>query len=164
MLPVTGKTIAEAQAALRNLLAKHFDSPEVSVDVKQYNSKVFYVITEGAGQGDNIRRVPITGHDTVLDALSAINGLSQVSSRKIWIARPSPSDPAKGTVLPVDYEAITQRGATATNYQVLPGDRIFIAEDPAVAKNNALSKQTAPIERVLGLMALATSVLRNVVP
>ena len=36
--------------------------------------------------GDNIRRVPITGNDTVMDALSSVNGLSQVSSTTIWVA------------------------------------------------------------------------------
>ena len=107
----------------------------MAVSVRQFNSKVFYVITEGvgAGTGDNIRRVPITGNETVLDALTVVNGLSPVSSKKICISRLYASNPEKGTVLPVDYAAITRRGATATNYQILPGDRIFIAEDPLLA-------------------------------
>ena len=111
-LEVTGKTIAEATSALEKHLTKYFDSPEVAVEVKQFNSKVFYVITEGvgAGAGDNIRRVPITGNDIVLDALSVVSGLSQISSKKIWISRPSASNPEKGTVLPVDYAAITAAG------------------------------------------------------
>jgi len=75
-----------------------------------YNSKVYYVITQGAGLGDNVRRVPITGNDTVLDALAAVKGLSQVSSTRMWIARPSPSNPRNGKILPVDYAGITQRG------------------------------------------------------
>ena len=112
--------------------------------------------------GDNIRRVPITGSDTVLDALSTVNGLSQVSSKKMWIARPSAANSAKGKILPVDYVGITQRGATATNYQILPGDRLFIAEDKTVAVNNWLAKKTAPIERVLGLISLGASTIRNV--
>ena len=61
-------------------------------------------------------------------ALSQINGMPQVSSKKIWIARPSATDSKKGTILPVDYDAITSRGATATNYQLFPGDRLFIAD------------------------------------
>jgi polysaccharide biosynthesis/export protein len=165
-LQVTGMTIAEATAALKKRLTKYFDSPEPAVDVKQFNSKVFYVITEGvgAGAGDSVRRVPITGNDFVLDALSVIGGLSQISSKKIWVARPSASNPEKGLVLPVDYEAITRRGATATNYQLFPGDRVFIAQDPLTARNNELAKETASIERVLGLIGLATSVLQNFMP
>ena len=143
-------------------LSKYVDSPEVSVDVIAYNSKVYYVITQGAGLGDNVRRVPITGNDTVLDALGAINGLSQVSSTKMWIARPSPSNPAHGTILPVDYAGITQRGATATNYQIMPGDRLFIAEDRTTAFNNWLTKETMPIERVLGTISLGTATIEGI--
>ena len=73
--------MTEIRADLQKHLAQYFDSPEASVDVIAYNSKVYYVITEGAGLGDNVRRVPVTGNETVLDALSAVNGLSQVSRR-----------------------------------------------------------------------------------
>jgi polysaccharide biosynthesis/export protein len=154
---ISGKTIAEAREAIEKHLAKFFVSPEVSVDVQAYNSQVYYVITDGAGLGDNVRRMPISGNETALDAIAAIGGLSQLSGKKIWIARPSAASAEKGTVLPVDYTAITQRGATATNYQILPGDRIFIESDPVIAANNNLGKMTAPIERTLGLLSLETS-------
>jgi polysaccharide export outer membrane protein len=125
---VMGMTVEEAQKAIEKHLAKYLESPEVSVDVTECRSKLFYVITQSSSQGDSVRRVPSTGNETVLDAIGQINGLSQLSSRRIWIARPSASSPEKGTILSVDWDAITSRGATATNYQVLPGDRIFIAE------------------------------------
>jgi polysaccharide biosynthesis/export protein len=162
IVQVMGKTIEEAAAAVEKQLTKYFVSPDVSVEVKQYNSKVFFVITEGAGMGDNIRRVPITGSDTVLDALSAVNGLSQVSSKRIWISRPSRTNPAKGKILTVDYAGITKRGATATNYQIRPGDRLFIAEDKSIALNNWVTKKTATLERVLGLISLGASTADNV--
>jgi polysaccharide biosynthesis/export protein len=97
----------------------------------------------------------------VLDAVASIGGLSQLSGRKIWIARPSAANAEKGTVLPVDYAAITQRGATATNYQIMPGDRLFIEGDPLIAANNNLSKKTAPLERALGLLGLKAATFRN---
>jgi polysaccharide biosynthesis/export protein len=159
-LLISGKTIDEACQAVEKHLAKFFVSPEVSVDVLGYNSQVYYVITDGAGMGDNVRRIPIAGNETVLDAVAAVGGLSQLSGKKIWIARPSAANAEKGTVLNVDYEGITQRGAAATNYQILPGDRLFIAGDEIVAKNNNLGKKTAPIERALGLLALKSSTFR----
>jgi polysaccharide biosynthesis/export protein len=159
---VMGKTVEEAKTAVEKQLSKRLVSPEASVEIKQFNSKVFYIVSQGAGMGDNIRRVPITGSDTVLDALSAVNGLSQLSSKKMWIARPSPANPAKGKILPVDYVGITQHGATATNYQILPGDRLFIAEDKTIAVNNWLTKTTAPIERVLGVISLGAATIRTV--
>jgi polysaccharide export outer membrane protein len=160
-LPVAGKTITEIKLDLQKHLAQYFDSPEVAVDVRQFNSKVFYVITEGAGLGDNIRRVPITGSDTVLDALSAVNGLSQVSSAKMWIARPAPGGFGCEQILPVDYVAIVQGGSSATNYQLMPGDRLFIAQDELVSFNSFLNKLTAPIERMLGIASLGTSSVRS---
>jgi polysaccharide biosynthesis/export protein len=103
---------------------------------------------QGAEQGDVVRRVPITGNDTVLDALSTFNGPVQLSGKKMWIARPSPSNPAEGTILPVDYAAIVQRGATASNYQIMPGDRLFIAEDKTQAADNPAPKKAGSAERM----------------
>jgi polysaccharide export outer membrane protein len=162
MVQVMGKTVEEATAAVQRQVAKYLTSAEVSIHVIAYNSKVYYIITEGAGLGDNVRRVPITGNDTVLDALAAINGLSQVSSKKMWIARPSPTNAVNGTILPVDYAGITQRGATATNYQIMPGDRLFIAEDRTTAVNNWVAKKTTSIERVLGLISLGAATVESI--
>ena len=164
LVQVAGKTVAEARLAVQKQLEQFLASPELSVEVVAFNSKVYYVITQGAGMGDTVRRLPITGNETVLDAIANVNGLSQLSSKRMWIARPSPSHPDKGTVLPIDWDAITQRGATASNYQVMPGDRIFIAEDPTIALNNSLAVKTAAWERVLGLAGLMESVLRGLLP
>jgi protein involved in polysaccharide export with SLBB domain len=161
MVPVSGKTITEIRTDIAKQLSKYFDSPEVSVDVIGFNSKVFYVITEGAGLGDNVRRVPITGNETVLDALSVVNGLSQVSSTKIWIARPAPGGFGCEQILPVDYEAVARGGSAATNYQVMPGDRVFIAEDNVTAFNTYLAKVVMPVERLLGIASLGASSVRS---
>jgi polysaccharide export outer membrane protein len=161
LLQVAGKTVTEIKLDLQKHMSQYFDSPEVSIDVVAYNSKVFYVITEGAGLGDNVRRVPITGNETVLDALSAVNGLSQVSSTTIWIARPAPGGYGCEQILPVDYDAISRGGSSATNFQVLPGDRVYIAEDSITTFNTFLSKVTQPIERLLGTSALGSSTIRG---
>jgi polysaccharide export outer membrane protein len=158
---VAGKTLAEAQRAVESQLARYLDSPAVSVDVAAYNSKAYYIITEGASQGDNVVRVPVTGNETVLDAIAQVQGLSQLSGKEIWIARPAPGGYGCEQHLPVDWDAVTRGASTATNYQVLPGDRIFIAEDGLVATNNFIAKLTAPLERLLGTATLGTSSVRN---
>ena len=126
-----------------------------------YNSKVYYVITQGAGLGDNVRRLPITGNETVLDAISQVNGLSQVSSKKIWIARPAPHNFGCQQILPIEWDAITQGAQTATNYQLLPGDRLYVAEDELMTFTNVMAKVTAPIERIAGIIALGNSTIRG---
>jgi len=155
---LAGKTVAEARVAIQEHLAQYFDNPEVSIEVVGYNSKVYYIITEGASLGDNVVRVPITGNETVLDAVSMIGGLSQLSSKRIWIARPAPGGFGLEQVLPVDWDAITRGASAATNYQVLPGDRIFIAEDRLVAFTNFTA---APVERILGAATLGSSSARS---
>jgi polysaccharide export outer membrane protein len=158
---VAGKTLTEVKLALEKHLSQFLDSPEIFVDIAGYNSKVYYIITEGAGQGDNVVRVPITGNETVLDAISQIRGLSQLSSTDIWIARPAPARFGCQQIMPVDWEAITKGGMTATNYQIMPGDRVFIAQDETVAWTNFIAKVTGPIERVTGLAGLGSSTIRN---
>ena len=108
-----------------------------------------------------MRRIPVTGNETVLDAIAAVQGLSPVSSKEIWVARPGKGEFGCEQILPVDWMAITRGGSTATNYQILPGDRVFIAEDGLVGFNNFLTKLTAPVERLLGIASLSTSTVRS---
>jgi polysaccharide biosynthesis/export protein len=153
-IPVVGLTLAQAKETIERHLAQALEDPEVAVDVFAYNSKVYYVITEGAGLGDAITRFPITGNETVLDAMSNIAGTTSVSSKKIWIARPVPhTDQIQ--ILPVDWKGITASGVAATNYQILPGDRVFVAEDHMVALDTKLGKLMAPWQRVMGFSLLS---------
>ena len=154
---VVGMTVAEAKQAIEEHLAQDLDEPEVSLDVFAYNSKVYYVITQGAGLGDGVFRFPITGNETVLDAISQINGLEQVSSKRIWIARAGRDSQGCHQIFPVDWNAVTQNGDTETNYQILPGDRVYIAEDKLIAFDTCLGKLTAPLERIMGFTLLGTN-------
>ena len=158
---VTGKTVTEARLMIERQLAQYFDAPQVAVEVGAFNSKNYFVITAGAGLGDHINSFPITGNETVLDAISQMHGLSQVSSKTIWVARPAPGSVGCEQILPVDFDAVTRGGSTATNYQVLPGDRIYIVSDDMVAFNNFIHKATAPIEKLLGVTGLGTTTIRN---
>lgn len=154
---VTGLTIDEAREAIEKQLSEYLEDPQVVVDIFAYNSKKYYVITQGAGFGDNVVTAPITGNETVLDAVATIGGLSQLSSKKIWIARPAPNGVGCEQVLPVNWDDITQGASTATNYQLLPGDRLFIAQDPYLYFDRALQKLTAPWERLFGWVSLGTA-------
>jgi polysaccharide export outer membrane protein len=159
MVHLAGKTLVEAKLAIQQHLTQFLDSPEAWVDMAAYNSKVYYIITEGAGMGDNVVRVPVTGNETVLDAISQVRGLSQLSSKNIWIARPAPAGFGCEQVLPVAWDAITKGASTATNYQILPGDRIFIANDRTIALTNWVNKTIAPVERLFGFTSLGTQLV-----
>ena len=138
---VAGLTLEQAKAAVEAQLSKYLYRPEVSLDVAAYNSKLYYVISDGAGSGESVLPLPSTGNETVLDAVSKAGGLSPVSSKKrIWVARPAPAGCDADQIMPVDWVNITQRGETATNYQVLPGDRVYVMSQPAIGLDNLLAK------------------------
>jgi len=124
---VGGKTVEEARAALEEHLSQFFDSPEVDVAVAAYSSKVYYVTTEGAGLREKTLRVPISGDETVWDVVSQIDGLPPSSDKDVWIARPPADGSGPDQILPVDWNAIARGGASPTNYQIMPGDRIHVA-------------------------------------
>jgi len=147
---VIGMTVAQARMAVQEHLKQFFDTVDISLEVNGYNSKIYYIVTQGAGLGDGVYRFPITGNETVLDAISQINGLQRVSSKRIWVARPT--DTAGGTQrLEVNWEDITANANACSNYQILPGDRVFVAEDCLIAVDTAFGKFIAPIERVFGI-------------
>lgn len=171
-VPVAGLTLDQAAEAIRNHLLqnpelKKFatapDSLIVILDVIAYNSKRYYVIFDGAGIGETVLPFPITGSETVLDAISNVGGLSDVASkRNIWVARRTPHMGQPWQILPVDWVGITQHGVTLTNYQVLPGDRIYVKAQRLVTIDRALARVLAPVERVLGVTLLGTNTVNQI--
>lgn len=160
---IAGMTIEEATATVERHLADHLDDPKIAIDVFGFNSKFYYVIFEGGGLGDRVIRFPFTGNETVLDALSNVEGLSSVSSKQMWVARPGRNEFGGEQIMPVDWRSVAMRGDVRTNYQLLPGDRLFVAEDGLIAYDNRMAKALAPVERLAGLTVLITNAVQRLV-
>jgi polysaccharide export outer membrane protein len=160
---LVGMTMEQARTAIETHLSQYLQDPQVSVDVLGYNSKVYYVVTQGAGLGDHVVVLPAKGNETVLDAIGEIQGMASNQSTRMWVARPGKNNCQGDQILPVDWLAVTQRGETATNYQLLPGDRLYVSEDKLVAIDTKLGKIISPMERVLGFTALATQTTSGLV-
>lgn len=158
---VTGMSLEEVRYALEQHLARFINQPEVVVDVLAYNSKAVYVITDGGGFGERVQKLPVTGNETVLDAIASIEGLSEVSSKRIWVARPAPAGTDAAQIMDVHWQAITQEGITSTNYQLFPGDRVYISADKMIRTDNFIAKATAPLERIAGFVLLGSSVQKT---
>jgi polysaccharide export outer membrane protein len=160
---LAGYTLDEAKAVIEAHLSHYLQAPEVSVDVFSYNSKAYYIVTSGAGFGEQVFRFPSTGNETVLDALSQIGGLPPVASLcKIWLARPAPAGAGCYQVLPINWKTLTRGGETDTNYQLFPGDRIFVDSDPMVRFDTYIARLYTPIERMFGLTLLGSTVIHTV--
>ena len=167
---VAGLTLDQVRENITGFLAYWFgDKPEaflVIVDVAAYNSKSFYIVTDGAGYGEQVYRFPIVGSETVLDAISQIQGLPAVASRRhVWVARRSPNgcSPANPeSVLPVNWCAITQYGDTRTNYQMMPGDRLYVKAQPLITTSNWIQKALAPVNEILGATLLGSETQNSI--
>jgi protein involved in polysaccharide export with SLBB domain len=128
-LQVAGKTVEEIAQAVRAFVeaqakdAKDKDVGPIVVRVVTRVSKVYYVLGEVNAPG----AFTLNGRETVLDGLIAAGGLSDRASRRnIILSRPTRPDGCR-VVLPICWREIVQLGDTSTNYQLLPGDRIFVA-------------------------------------
>lgn len=158
---VAGLTIEEAEAAIAQHLASSILDPQVNIELITPLSKVYYVVLDGGGYGEQVARLPLVGGETVLDAISQVGGLPpNASKRRIWVVRPG-AECGDERVLPVDWNAIVYHGRTETNYQIFPGDRIYIASDCWIASDNLIAKVTAPFVRVLGFVNLGHSTVRT---
>lgn len=122
-LIVAGKTVPEIQEMVKTAVeVKTKDPGFISVRLVSRQSKVFYVLGEVNAPG----AFQLSGRETVLDALMVAGGLTdRASSNNIILSRPSKPDECR-TVLPVCYDNIVLLGDTTTNYQIAPGDRIFV--------------------------------------
>ena len=146
-------TLSEAKEALEKHLQQYLQELQVTVDVAAYNCKVYYVILDGAGEGDRVIRLPITGGETVLDALSQVGGLTGHSVLKVWIARPILDQQNQQRLLPINWIDISQLGIQSTNYELLPGDRLYI-------RGHALTRETSFAD-TSGVILLSANAIRN---
>ena len=134
------------------------NSDRVFVDVASYNSQVYYVLGDVNASG----RFPHTGNETVLDALQYAGGLDpNASVNNIRVVRPAPPGACCAQTLPVNYAAITQAGDTTTNYQLLPGDRIFVYRDPIVRTTIFVNRLAAPFNTVVNTILTYSFGVRN---
>lgn len=122
------------------------DTDRVFVDVTAYNSKNYYVLGDVLIPG----KLPITGNETVLDALEYAGGLLPTAApQNIRLVRPAPPGACCEQLLPVNLAAITNGGDPTTNYQLMPGDRLVVHRDPIVRLTVFLDRMVAPYQAVI---------------
>jgi polysaccharide biosynthesis/export protein len=123
LLMVAGRTIEEIDALVRGAVeAQTKNAGAITVRVLVRQSKVYYVLGNVNAPG----AFQLTGRETVLDGIIAAGGLNDRASRRhIIMSRPTAPDSCR-LVLPICYREIVQHGDTTTNYQLAPGDRIFV--------------------------------------
>ena len=97
--------------------------------------------------------MPITGNETVLDAINYAGGLIPTAApQNIRLVRPAPPGACCEQVLPVNLAAIISAGDPTTNYQLMPGDRLVVYRDPIVRDTIFIDRLAAPFQTVLNSM------------
>lgn len=116
---------AEEQArrvALEQRIAERLKQNEISVRLVNWESKKIYVLGEVNSPG----YFGFTGNQTVLDAILEAGGLNaRANHHQIVVSRPTSCGSCR-VVMKVCYDQVVQLGDTSTNYQLLPGDRVFV--------------------------------------
>ena len=123
-LNVVNKTTAEIQAEVQvKVEAIEPKAGPINVRLINWESKTFYVLGEVNSPGS----FQFDGNETVLDAIVEAGGLNRSANHhRILLSRPTPEGSCR-IVLPVCYDQIVQLGDSSTNYQLLPGDRVFVS-------------------------------------
>ena len=122
---VAGKMLAQIEPELKALIqAREKGKEAVGVTIRLIgrNTQVYYVLGEVNAPG----AFPLSGRETVLDGIIAAGGVTRrASEQNVVLSRPTPPDGCR-VVFPVCYANIVQLGDTATNYQLQPGDRVYV--------------------------------------
>ncbi len=125
---VAGLTLEQVELKVAQLLNAHAgaraqrDPYQVSVRlVNGTASKSYYVLGTVTTQG----KFPVTGSETVLDAIVTAGLRTNSIPEKAYLVRPHPHG-GPNLILKIDWVGIKERGDTLTNYQIFPGDRIIV--------------------------------------
>ncbi len=120
---VAGMTVEQ----IENLVIERIESltgkrNAVNVQLLESNAAVYYVLGSVSSPG----AYPLVGRETVLDAILRAGGLNGTASPcDIVLSRPTGPCECR-VVMPICYRQITQMGDTTTNFQIQPGDRIYV--------------------------------------
>jgi protein involved in polysaccharide export with SLBB domain len=150
---VAGMTIEQTEDAIRQKLAGQLKEPQVLVDVRAYNSKVYYVVQQ-SGRFGNVLRLPSTGNETVIDAIASVGNVSQLDEIDITLSRPALNGIGPPREFEIDWKAIAHGASASTNYQIYPGDRLIIArKNPPDKPSPAAAMRPTPDPAVIPALA-----------
>ena len=145
-LIVAGKSVEQIETDVEATIRADDKRPApVNVRLVNPTSAVYYVLGEVNSPGS----FPVIGRETVLDAILAAGGLSDKASPcDIILSRPSPPGSCR-IVLPICYRQIVQLGDTSTNYQIMPGDRVYVATRSLCEQLLPINKKSCPLCKCL---------------
>jgi polysaccharide biosynthesis/export protein len=118
-----GRTPEQLKQEITRKLAKHLDSPDVTVIVLEMNSRFVSVV----GRVTNTARVPVSENLRVVEAIALAGGFDQFADTDdIRIVRHLPD--GKEVEYHFDYDAYMAGRAPNTNFLLQAGDVIYVPD------------------------------------
>jgi len=115
-----GLTPMQLANSLTESLKKFISSPQVTVIVKEINSRRVYVIGEVVRAGT----FPLLPKMTVLQIVSSCGGFTQFANpKKIYVLR---TKDGKQTKIPFNYKEVISGKNTGQNIELQPGDTVVV--------------------------------------
>ncbi|MCA9401884.1 MAG: polysaccharide export protein, partial [Candidatus Omnitrophica bacterium] len=143
---IIGKTKNEVKEVLTEELAKFIISPEVTVKIVGYNSKIVYVIGEVGRPGKIFMRGDtITVREALVQA-----GLPLLSAKTTKSLVITPSESGKANQKKVNVHKLLYEGDLRENFVMLPGDTLYIPPTALAKTMRILQPIAAPISTAAG--------------
>jgi polysaccharide export outer membrane protein len=122
IVQVGGRTLRDVTDQVRGLLGVHFDKPEVTLVMQEYNNNTVFVL----GRVTHPGAVRFNGQGTLLEALALAGGLP-VDTQKSFLTR-CMIVRGKELALWIDLKELLENGNLALNARLQNGDLIFIPQ------------------------------------
>lgn len=143
---VSGLTPQEMGAKLEDLLARYYESPEVTVRVVSFESKSVYVFGQVGGRGAR----PFTGRDTLLDVIAAAQPNFLAWGAQVKVIRPSPN-PDERHEITVNVDQMFETGDMTNNFLLQEGDIVYVPPTPLGYVGLRLQELLFPISPALAM-------------
>ena len=151
---VAGKTPEEISAELTKVATKYYNSPEVKVEIAEYNSK-FYRVFGTAVRDGGLK--PYTGRDTVISALAAVGFTDDAWPQQVSVSRPAKNGQPRATAI-VDIKNMYMTGDMRQNYLLEEGDIIYVPDSPLATWRKTTNNIAGPLGQAAGTVGAAQSV------
>ncbi|MFQ5698081.1 MAG: polysaccharide biosynthesis/export family protein [Myxococcota bacterium] len=143
-LEVASKTVEEIRDEITTRIARYIVHPDVTVILRQSSSRTYYVFGQVRAPG----AYPIIGTVTVAGALGQARGGTKFAAlNSARLVRPTEA----GRVFRIRLEDITQRGIGDTNYELQPGDMIYVPPTLGARVGFAIQAFFFPVQQALGV-------------
>ncbi len=140
-----GRTVEEVRLDIATRLKEFIVQPDVTVLLTTSQSRTFFILGEVNRPG----AYPIIGDVSAVHALGLGGGPTRMASLdNAKLVRPSPEGEL---TYPIHFGAITEHGYGATNYQLQPGDVVYVPPNLSARIGYALQLIFFPLQQVLGL-------------